>query len=167
MGSSSPVTPAGFAGYAGMQPFSSSIGSRNEIGSKLRAHFALPAVALACLGALAACNRNDNKTTAQSESTAAQQPAIVTHDSSRPLELTVTSDGFVPAQVKVEAGKPLTLWVTRKADPTCATEIVIKDYGINKPLPLNERVEVVFTPKPGKIRYACAMDMIAGELIAQ
>ena len=81
------------------------------------------------------------------------------------VEITVTADGFVPALTRVKAGQPVTLVVTRKVERTCATDIVIKDFGIKKPLPLNEPVEVTFTPeKPGKVRFACAMDMIAGEI---
>jgi plastocyanin domain-containing protein len=84
------------------------------------------------------------------------------------IQIQVTSDGFVPARAKVKVGQPVTLVVTRKTDRTCATEIVIKDYNINQPLPLNQPVEVTFTPKAaGKIRFACGMDMIAGELIAE
>jgi plastocyanin len=90
------------------------------------------------------------------------------HDSAHPLEITVTNDGFVPARAKVKVGQPVTLVVTRKVERTCATDLVIKDYGVNKPLPQGERVEVTFTPtKPGPIRYACAMDMVAGELVAE
>lgn len=84
------------------------------------------------------------------------------------VAMEVTGEGFVPAKIKVKVGKPVTLSVTRKTDRTCATDIVIKDYGINKPLPQGETVEVTFTPtKAGNIRYACAMDMIAGEIIAE
>jgi plastocyanin domain-containing protein len=80
----------------------------------------------------------------------------------------VTKDGFVPAEIKVKAGKPVKLVVTRKVERTCATEIVIKDQGINKPLPLNQPVEVAFTPsKAGKLRYACGMDMIAGVILVE
>ena len=84
------------------------------------------------------------------------------------VTIDVTGEGFVPAQVKVKANQPVKLVVTRKSDRTCATEIVIKDFGINKPLPLNQPVEITFTPtKPGKVRYACAMDMIAGVIIVE
>jgi plastocyanin domain-containing protein len=84
------------------------------------------------------------------------------------IEMSVTAEGFVPAEVKVKAGQPVKLVVTRKVERTCATDIVIKDFGISKPLPLNQPVEVEFTPSsPGKIRYACAMDMIAGVLIVE
>jgi plastocyanin domain-containing protein len=84
------------------------------------------------------------------------------------VTMEVTSEGFVPAQVQVKANQPTKLVVTRKTDRTCAKEIVIKDFGINKPLPLNQPVEVTFTPtKAGKFRYACGMDMITGVIIVE
>jgi plastocyanin domain-containing protein len=84
------------------------------------------------------------------------------------VEMAVTGKGFEPAAVKVKAGIPVKLIVTRKTERTCATEIVIKDYGVNQPLPLNQAVEVTFTPKkPGSVRYACGMDMIAGVLTVE
>jgi plastocyanin domain-containing protein len=86
----------------------------------------------------------------------------------RKVEIAVTSEGFVPALTKVKVGEPVTLVVTRKVERTCATEIVIKDFKVSKPLPLSQAVEVTLTPsKPGKIRFACAMDMIAGELLVE
>ncbi|HJW75828.1 MAG TPA: cupredoxin domain-containing protein, partial [Thermoleophilia bacterium] len=84
------------------------------------------------------------------------------------IVITVTKNGFEPASVHLKAGKPVRLVVTRRVERTCATDIVVKEYGIKKPLPLNKPVEVRFTPrKSGAIRYACAMDMIAGSLIVE
>jgi plastocyanin domain-containing protein len=84
------------------------------------------------------------------------------------VHISVTRNGFEPAQVKLKTGQPVRLVVTRKTDRTCATEIVLKEYGIKKDLPLNKAVEVVFTPrKPGSLRYACGMDMIAGQLVVR
>ncbi len=84
------------------------------------------------------------------------------------VEVAVTKAGFVPAEIRVKAGQPVKLMVTRKIEKTCAKDIVIKDYNVNQPLPLNQTVEVVFTPgKPGTARFACAMDMIAGVIIAE
>lgn len=86
----------------------------------------------------------------------------------RTIEMAVTSDGFVPAEVKVKKGEKVRLQITRKTDKTCATEIVVKDYGINTPLPLNKTVTVEFTPtKTGSVRYACGMDMISGTLVVE
>ncbi|HSN16305.1 MAG TPA: cupredoxin domain-containing protein [Anaeromyxobacteraceae bacterium] len=83
----------------------------------------------------------------------------------RVVEMEVTGEGFVPSRVKVKKGEKVRLLITRKTDRTCATEIVIKDYGINTPLPLGKRVTVELTPKAsGEIKYACAMNMIGGIL---
>ena len=82
------------------------------------------------------------------------------------IEIAVTGDGFVPASIRVKKGEKVKLVVTRKVERTCATEIVIKDAGINQPLPLNQPVVVAFTPKKaGTLRYACGMDMISGVLV--
>jgi plastocyanin domain-containing protein len=84
------------------------------------------------------------------------------------VRIEVTGEGFVPARAAVKAGQPVTLVVTRKTERTCATQIVIKDYGVDRALPVGQAVEVTFTPKKtGPIRYACAMDMVAGELVAE
>jgi len=81
------------------------------------------------------------------------------------IKLTVTDDGFVPDAIKAKAGSPVTLEVTRTTDRTCATEIVMKDFGVNQKLPLGKTVAVTITPKgKGTFRYACGMDMIAGTL---
>jgi len=85
---------------------------------------------------------------------------------SRAIEIAVTSDGFVPANIHVKMGEKVKLVVTRKVERTCATEIVIKDAGINQKLPLNQPVVVELTPKKaGTLRYACGMDMVAGVLV--
>ena len=85
---------------------------------------------------------------------------------SKPIAISVTRDGFVPANIHVTKGQKVTLVVTRRVERTCATEIVIKDQGINEKLPLGQPVTVVFTPKKsGAIRYACGMDMISGVLL--
>ncbi len=86
----------------------------------------------------------------------------------REVTMEVTGEGFVPANVKVQKGQRVRLLITRKTDRTCATEIVIKDYGINVALPLGKQVKVELTPKAsGEIKYACAMNMIGGILFVQ
>jgi hypothetical protein len=41
------------------------------------------------------------------------------------VKLTVSDRGFVPAEITVKKGAPVTLLVTRETDATCAKEIVI------------------------------------------
>lgn len=83
----------------------------------------------------------------------------------RVVNVEVTKDGFLPAEIPAKAGETLKLVVTRKVERTCATEIVMKDFGVNQPLPLGKAVAVTVTPKKaGSYRFACGMDMIAGAL---
>lgn len=84
------------------------------------------------------------------------------------VNISVTKDGFVPDQITVKSGQPVKLVVTRKVDRTCATEIVMRDFGVSQPLPLDKPVTITVTPKKvGEYRFACGMDMIAGVLKAE
>ena len=85
------------------------------------------------------------------------------------VEMKVTDKGFEPDAVTVKKGEPVTLVITRTTDHTCATDIVIDDYGIKTALPLNKAVTVTFTPKKaGDLQYGCAMGkMIGGVLKVQ
>lgn len=96
------------------------------------------------------------------------EEAVTVTDAGTEVTLYVTSKGFVPANVHVPAGKPVTLKVTRKTEKTCATELVMASHQINQPLPLDQTVEITFTPtEPGELRYACGMDMIAGTIVVE
>jgi plastocyanin domain-containing protein len=91
-----------------------------------------------------------------------------TRQSDGAIAIAVTEKGFEPAVVRVPAGKPVTLVVTRKTDRTCAKEIVIAEENVKKDLPLGEPVEISFTPRQaGEIRYACGMDMLSGKVIVE
>lgn len=82
------------------------------------------------------------------------------------IAMEVTGDGFVPANVTVKAGTPVTLVITRKTDETCATDILIDGTDIKTALPLNKPVEVAWTPtKAGKVKFGCAMDMMIGGVL--
>jgi plastocyanin domain-containing protein len=94
--------------------------------------------------------------------------ATSAHRPANDISMEVTEAGFVPAVAIVKKGEPVTLTVTRKTDKTCATEIVIHDYGIRKELPLNQPVTLTFTPRAaGPIHFSCAMNMVGGVLTAQ
>ena len=82
-----------------------------------------------------------------------------------PVRITVTRNGYEPWRVEARAGVPLTLVVTRTTDETCATELVLPEYGIDRKLPLNEPVTITFTPaRTGTLRYSCAMKMFQGQI---
>jgi plastocyanin domain-containing protein len=87
----------------------------------------------------------------------------------RTVALSVTEKGYEPTPLQLKKDEPVKLVVTRKTDQTCATDIVMKDYGINTPLPLNTPVEIAFTPnKTGTLTYGCAMgQMISGVFMVE
>jgi plastocyanin domain-containing protein len=117
--------------------------------------------ALVFVALFAACSKSDDHA-----GTAATPPSDPTH-----IEIKVTDNGFEPENVTVPAGKPVTLVFERKVERTCATEFILTmDDGkqIEKQLPLGQRVELVQTfPKPGKLGYACHMDMFRGTITVQ
>jgi plastocyanin domain-containing protein len=80
-----------------------------------------------------------------------------------PVAITVTRNGYEPWRVQARKGVPLTLVVTRTTDETCATELVLPEYGIDAKLPLGQPVTITFTPaRSGELRYSCAMKMFQG-----
>jgi plastocyanin domain-containing protein len=84
------------------------------------------------------------------------------------VKVRVTSRGFEPATIRLKAGVPAVLVVTRMTDRTCATELVIRERGIRQTLPLRRAVEIRLGPeKAGRLRFACGMDMIAGTLVIE
>lgn len=84
----------------------------------------------------------------------------------RVVEIAVTEDGFVPSKIKAQKGEKVRLDLTRKTNRTCAREIVMADHGVNRKLPLDETVSVEFTPaRSGQLRFACAMNHIAGVVL--
>lgn len=84
----------------------------------------------------------------------------------RRIEMEVTNAGFVPADIHVQAGEPVTLAITRKTERTCATEIMIPAHDVYAELPLNETVEVTFTPEEsGQLQYGCGMGQMIGGII--
>ena len=89
--------------------------------------------------------------------------------SARLIEMAVTEEGYVPARLTAVRGQPLLLRITRKTDSTCAVDLLIADTDINVKLPLNEPVEVAWTPnRSGEIKFGCSMDkMISGVLLVE
>lgn len=78
-------------------------------------------------------------------------------------KMTVTEKGFEPSILKVKAGEPSVLKITRTTNATCAREITIPSEKIKVDLPLNKEVEVKISKlSKGVIKFGCAMDMMIG-----
>ena len=126
-----------------------------------------PLLALALAGAFFASQQGCSKEQ-KPEATpaaAARKPG----EGPRVIPLSVTEKGFEPTPITLTKDEPVKLVVTRTTEHTCATDLVMKDYGINTPLPLNQPVEIAFTPtKTGTLTYGCAMDqMISGTFMVE
>jgi plastocyanin len=134
--------------------------------------------ALTLIGAAACARAADNpgpkadSKKADSKAAAKEAPKDAPKEAAKggqTIQMKVTDKGFEPAAVTVKKGEPVTLVITRTTEHTCATDIVIDDYGIKTALPLNKAVTVTFTPKKaGDLAYGCAMGkMIGGVLKVQ
>ena len=83
-------------------------------------------------------------------------------------KVTVTVDnGFTPARVQVKAGQPVELTFDTK-HRACASTVIFKELKKTEALTDGQKTVMNFTPdKAGTIHYACGMDMLKGEIVAQ
>lgn len=101
------------------------------------------------------------------------QPAFASADeghskASKTIEVQVTKEGFVPSQVEVAGGKPVTIVFRRTTDETCATEAVFPSLKRRVKLPLNKPVRVTLQPRSGQsIAFACGMGMYSGKVVVR
>lgn len=79
----------------------------------------------------------------------------------------ITNAGYRPGSILLKPGVPARVTFIRKTDATCGTEILLPDYKIRKPLPLNKPVTVEFTPRNGEFAFTCPMNMLKGKVIAK
>jgi plastocyanin domain-containing protein len=128
-----------------------------------------PWLALAATAAMVAASQQGCSKSSSQEKAPEAAAAEKREGGVRVVELAVTEKGYEPSPVSLKKGEPVKLVVTRKTDQTCATEVVMEGYDINTPLPLNQPVEIAFTPKEsGELRYGCAMGkMISGAFMVE
>jgi Cupredoxin-like domain len=83
-------------------------------------------------------------------------------------KILVSEQGFEPAKVTLRAGTPARLTFLRITDKTCGTEVVFPSLTVKRALPLNEPVDIEFTPaKAGEIAFACGMNMLRGTILVE
>jgi plastocyanin domain-containing protein len=89
-----------------------------------------------------------------------------TEASGHRVAVTVNGSGYEPSEVHAHAGEPLTLVFTRTTDEGCGQDVAIPSENIRRELPLNQPVEVTFTPRAaGRVRFTCGMDMYEGAIV--
>jgi cobalt-zinc-cadmium efflux system membrane fusion protein len=82
--------------------------------------------------------------------------------------ITVGEQAFEPSRLTLRAGVPARLIFLRTTDKTCATSVVFPSLSIRRDLPLNQPVEIAFTPQTaGEIQFVCGMNMLRGTVIVQ
>jgi plastocyanin domain-containing protein len=80
----------------------------------------------------------------------------------------ITDQGYSRTSIILRRGVPTRITFLRQTDSTCATEVVIPAFGINRNLPLNQAVVISFTPRSrGEFGFTCGMNMMRGKLIVQ
>lgn len=78
----------------------------------------------------------------------------------------IGSGGFQPALLKVNAGKPVKLAITRDRQPNCGNRIVFPSLGISRDLPPGETVIVELPAQSaGELRFTCGMGMYKGAIL--
>ena len=78
------------------------------------------------------------------------------------INVVVNENGYTPSEIKVPKHLDfVTLNFKRTTDKTCAREVISKDLGINKKLPLNKVVQVRFDVRnKNTITFGCHMNMM-------
>ena len=83
------------------------------------------------------------------------------------VTVTIDGDGYHPARIEAQAGKPLAITFRRTTDRTCGTAVVFPSLNIRRDLPLNEDVVVRVTPPAGTLAFSCGMGMYHGSVVAR
>ena len=105
-------------------------------------------IVVAAFLSLAACNR---------QPPAKQEPVRIA--------ITASDEGYTPSAIEVKAGQPVTLVFTRTTTSECLEKVLIPTQKVDKELPVNQPVEVSFTPdKPGTFEFTCGMEMFKGTI---
>jgi membrane fusion protein, heavy metal efflux system len=83
-------------------------------------------------------------------------------------KIAVTEQGYEPSRLILRSGVPARLTFVRTTEKTCGTEVVFPSLNIRRALPLNQPVDIEFTPQQsGEIQFVCGMNMLRGTVLAQ
>jgi membrane fusion protein, heavy metal efflux system len=94
--------------------------------------------------------------------------ASVSNAEMQTASITVGEQTFEPSRLTLRSGVPARLIFVRTTDKTCATSVVFPSLSIRRDLPLNQPVEIAFTPQTaGEIQFVCGVNMLRGTVIVQ
>ena len=85
------------------------------------------------------------------------------------IQIAVGEMGYEPRSIHLKADIPARLVFTRTLDSSCAEQVQIPDFGIEKTdLPMNEAVAITFTPdEGGEFAFVCGMGMMKGTIVVK
>ena len=78
------------------------------------------------------------------------------------ISIEVNENGYTPDRIQIPKNLDfVTLNFKRTTDATCAREVISKDLGINKKLPLNKVVQIKFDVRNrDSVTFGCHMNMM-------
>jgi hypothetical protein len=80
----------------------------------------------------------------------------------------VSEKGYEPARVTLRAAVPARITFVRTTDATCGMAVTIPSLSLRRALPLNQPVEIEFTPqKAGDVEFVCGTGMLKGRIVVQ
>lgn len=96
-----------------------------------------------------------------------REPVAAAHGVSGVQEIRVRVEGgYVPASVRVSAGRPVRMVFDRQERSGCSEELVMPAFGVKRFLPPFEETVVEFTPREaGTFEFTCGMGMLRGRVI--
>ncbi len=82
------------------------------------------------------------------------------------IPVKVSSQGFEPSRLLITANQQTQLAFTRTDAQNCASEVLLPELGIRKPLPPGQTVLIDLPASPaGELHFACGMGMFRGVLL--
>ncbi len=80
----------------------------------------------------------------------------------------VVRDGYNPATVTVEAGRPVRLLFYRDETNECSERVIFDGLGVDQELAAFKTTPIQFTPKePGDYPFRCGKSVMRGRVVAQ
>jgi plastocyanin domain-containing protein len=94
------------------------------------------------------------------------KPDVFATTDNQPIRIEVSSSGYTPKTIGVTVGQKVALEFHRTDGDNCGEKLVFPDLGIERDLPVGEKVVVEVIPeKSGEFKFTCGMDMFRGKLI--
>jgi plastocyanin domain-containing protein len=83
------------------------------------------------------------------------------------VDVQLTDQGFVPAQVTVRENHPVQLVITRTSGDNAA-EVLLPDSGIRRDLPARQPITIEFTPREaGQIEFVNENGSFTGKVMVE